>query len=66
SGDTALHIASQNGLKMVVEALLAAGADKEAKEEDGATALHIASQRGHGAVVVALLAAGANLGAEDA
>jgi ankyrin repeat protein len=38
----------------VVEALLAAGADKDAKALGGTTALDIASQNGHLAVVEAL------------
>ncbi|PNH10008.1 Ankyrin repeat domain-containing protein 29 [Tetrabaena socialis] len=49
----------------VVEALLAAGADKEAKTVDGATALYIASENGHEAVVEALLAAGADKDAKE-
>jgi ankyrin repeat protein len=44
----------------VVEALLAAGADKGLAMQNGCTALYAASQEGQGAVVKALLAAGAN------
>jgi ankyrin repeat protein len=44
----------------VVEALLAAGADRDATENDGATALFVASQFGHLAAVEVLLAAGAD------
>jgi ankyrin repeat protein len=48
-----------------VEALLRAGADKEAKRKGGYTPLLEASGSGHLAVVEALLRAGANLEAED-
>ncbi|PNG99447.1 Ankyrin repeat domain-containing protein 39 [Tetrabaena socialis] len=65
AGFTALHIASQIGNTEVVAALLAAGADKEAKLPNGATALQIASECGHTAVVEALLAAEADRSAED-
>jgi ankyrin repeat protein len=53
-------IASYSGHLAVVQALLAAGADKDAKTENGCTALYIASLKGHLAVVEALLAAGAD------
>ena len=48
----------------MVEVLLAAGADKDAKKENSCTALHIASRHGHLAVVEALLAAGADKNAK--
>jgi hypothetical protein len=47
----------------VVEALLAAGADKDAKKEGGCTALYAATENGHLAVAEALRAAGAEAGA---
>ena len=48
-----------------VGALLAAGADKDATEEEGWAALSIASQGGHLAMVQALLAAGADKDATE-
>ncbi|PNH10013.1 Receptor-interacting serine/threonine-protein kinase 4 [Tetrabaena socialis] len=60
SGATALYTASQQGHTAVVEALLAAGAIKEAEDASGTTALVIASLNGHTAVVQALLAAEAD------
>ena len=42
-----------------MEALLAAGADKDVVDSDGATALCTASYKGHADVVEVLLAAGA-------
>ena len=54
------------GYKEVVEALLAGGADVNAKNSsDGATALTTASLRGHAGVVQALLANGAGVNAKD-
>ncbi|PNH03326.1 Serine/threonine-protein phosphatase 6 regulatory ankyrin repeat subunit A [Tetrabaena socialis] len=63
---TALHCASWKGHKVVVEALLQAGAALEAVDGYGMTALHCASFKGHEAVVEALLLAGAALEATDA
>ena len=40
---TALFVASEFGYLAVVETLLAAGADKDATEDDGCTALYVAT-----------------------
>ena len=64
-GSTALVLASQNGRPMVVDALLAAGADVNACNAGGDTPLILASLNGHGAIVDALLRAGANVHATD-
>ena len=60
-----LHIAAGKGDTAVVEALLEAGADVEAKDSHGWTALHIAAMEGHSAVVKVLLEAGADVNAKD-
>ena len=57
-------MASQQGHLDVVQALLAKGADVNAKDNDGATALMLASQNGHLDVVQALLAKGADVNAK--
>jgi ankyrin repeat protein len=49
---------------LVVRALLANGADIDAKRIDGATALFVASQNGHHEVVRELLAKGADIQAK--
>ncbi|GLH16335.1 Palmitoyltransferase Hip14, partial [Gryllus bimaculatus] len=61
-GATALALAAQQGhLRCVVQALLAAGANLEARDVTwGATALHWAANSDHLRVVQALLAAGAD------
>ncbi|PNH00969.1 Ankyrin-2 [Tetrabaena socialis] len=60
-GHTLLHIACESDDAGAVEALLAAGVDKDARRtKDGFTALMIASQNDYTAVAEALLAAGAN------
>jgi ankyrin repeat protein len=46
-GYTALMIAAGNGFSDGVESLLAAGADKSRKHEDGRTAASFARERGH-------------------
>ena len=63
--DKALWDAAWDGRTAVVELLLAAGADVDAKDEDGWTALHYAATRGHTAVVELLLAAGADVNAQS-
>jgi len=63
--DKALWDAAWDGRTAVVELLLAAGADVDAKDEDGWTALHDAAWGGHAAVAELLLAAGADVNAQD-
>ena len=43
----ALHLAAQEGHTETVKALLAAGAEVNAKAKDGRTALHVAAGEGH-------------------
>ena len=59
-GNTPLKIASVQGDFPLVEALLAAGADVHARNEDEMTALHYAVTQGHMGVVRALMLAGAD------
>ncbi|XP_067618916.1 ankyrin repeat and sterile alpha motif domain-containing protein 1B isoform X2 [Eurosta solidaginis] len=61
---TCLHLASRNGHKKVVEALLAAGVDVNVMTNSG-TALHEAALCGKKAVVNVLLQAGINPNATD-
>nr|XP_014099700.2 ankyrin repeat and SAM domain-containing protein 1A isoform X4 [Bactrocera oleae] len=61
---TCLHLASRNGHKKVVEALLAAGVDVNIMTNSG-TALHEAALCGKKAVVNVLLQAGVNPDATD-
>ena len=62
---TPLMAASANGHLAVVEALVRAGADKEAKDLNGCTPLIIASDNGRLTVVEALVRAGADKEAKD-
>ena len=50
--------------RLLPEALLEAGAEVDAKDNDGATALMEAARRGHAAAIAALLAAGAEVEAK--
>jgi ankyrin repeat protein len=59
-GNTPLKIASVQGDTTLVEALLAAGADVNARNEDDMTALHYAVSQGHPDVVRVLMLAGAD------
>jgi len=56
----ALHHASSSGVDEIVCALLAAGADVDARLITGASPLHVASSNDHLAAAVTLLAAGAD------
>ena len=60
----ALITASKNGNIVKVNALLAKGADVNAKDKNGDTALIMASLYGHSEVVNALLANGADVNAK--
>ncbi|KAJ1456944.1 ankyrin repeat-containing domain protein [Pelagophyceae sp. CCMP2097] len=56
-----LMIVAQNGHAGVVDLLIAAGANVNKAEPDGATPLILAAQNGHGGIVALLLARGANV-----
>ena len=56
--------AANSGDAAIVQALLAKGADVNAKANNGATALMLASQNGHNEVVQDLLAKGADVNAK--
>jgi hypothetical protein len=60
-----LHAAAKAGDAKRVEALLARGADVNAKTAYGATALHFAADKGHLAVVKVLIAHKANVNQAD-
>ncbi len=61
----ALHEAAKKGQNGVVEQLLAAGADINAKDDSGETALHCAARAGHSKIVRVLIAKGADVNAKD-
>lgn len=63
-GGTPLHYSAVHGSADGVQALLAAGADKEARTTDGATAAFAAARYGRVDALRALLAAGADPNAE--
>ena len=63
-GMTALHWASERGHEAIVEILIAASADVEARTRIGAyTPLHLASREGHTSIVELLLEAGGKVDA---
>ena len=63
---TALHYAAREGRKEAVDALLACGANPNARNRDMRTPLHWAASNGTASVVRALVAAGADLMAKNA
>ncbi|PWI64361.1 hypothetical protein PCL_10530 [Purpureocillium lilacinum] len=66
AGQRPLHDAAASGNEAIVELLIAAGADKHARDVDEWTALHHAADRGHDGVVATLLNKGLNANARDA
>jgi ankyrin repeat protein len=65
SASSALHFAISAGATQIVDALLGAGADVNARTEDGFSALLLAVQEGNATIVAALLAGGADPNARD-
>lgn len=65
SGTTALHVAAQNGHKDIVEILLNAGANQDARTKVERTALHLAAQYGHLPVVDMLISYWSDVNAVD-
>lgn len=59
-GSTPLHLAATNPDRSAMAALLAAGADPNARDGEGSTPLHMAAYASHGANVQLLLEAGAD------
>lgn len=57
---TALHYAAFAGNGVLVEGLLAAGADVNARSTNGSTVVMMAAREGHAAIAKRLMAAGAN------
>ncbi|WP_083232879.1 ankyrin repeat domain-containing protein [Endozoicomonas atrinae] len=57
---TPLHFAAQNGHLEAIDALIARGADVNARTKDGRTPLHFAAQNGHLEAIDALIARGAS------
>lgn len=64
-GNTALHIAIENGDIEIVEMLLNAGANVYVRDNLGRAVLHFAVKNGNIEIVKVLLNAGANLGVQD-
>jgi hypothetical protein len=59
-GATSLHVAAEVAVASIVDALLAAGADVEARDDLGRTPLYIAAENGAAEVAARLLRAGAD------
>lgn len=64
-GVTPLHLAAIHGHAEIALALIKAGADVGATDNDGRTALHFAALSGQTDIVLALVKAGADVGAKD-
>lgn len=64
-GNSALHLASYEGHKKVVQILLSRGADPNCKADDGITPLIAASRKGHIEIAEMLLVAGAKVNDTD-
>lgn len=64
--DAQLITAAANGDVVDIERLVAAGADPDARDDDGSPAMMVATRDGHADAVRALLAAGADVDAQDA
>ena len=64
-GRTALHFAAGRGREAAAAALIAAGADMNARDQNDETALYCAAGRGCEASVAALIAAGADVNARN-
>ncbi|SBV92635.1 membrane hypothetical protein [uncultured delta proteobacterium] len=62
---SALHVATTRGTAEVMQALLAAGAHIDHKDDTGQTALHMAAMRGNTEAVKLLLEKGANVSIQD-
>jgi len=62
---TPLHIAAMRNSGDILERLLSAGANTNARNDDGWTPLHLAAHKGHASVVDQLLKAGADIDAKD-
>jgi ankyrin repeat protein len=62
---SSLHKASKNGDILIVNALIAAGANVNIVDENGRTPLHEASQQGKELVVKSLIQSGANIDIKD-
>ena len=59
-GHTPLYSAAREGHAKAAKALVALGADKQAKTAKGATALHVAAIKGQAEAVKALVALGSD------
>lgn len=63
SGETAVHLAAENGYEDVMQKLMKCGVKLDDVDKEGKTALHFAAGKGHASVVEMLLAAGLNVNA---
>ena len=64
-GETPLHWAARNGRAAAVDALIAGGADVNAKDKDDDTPLHFAARNGRAAIVSLLIQATASLNVKN-